>query len=66
LVLVVLDPPKNCTSAAVWPAVRGWNHPVVKVLRLRGRWREEVPATAWRWLLLPAWLVFRPLVENAA
>lgn len=32
------------------------------VRRLRGRWREELPATAWRWLLLPAWLVFRPLV----
>jgi tetraacyldisaccharide 4'-kinase len=34
----------------------------VIVRRLRGRWREELPATAWRWLLLPAWLVFRPLV----
>jgi tetraacyldisaccharide 4'-kinase len=34
----------------------------VIIRRLRGRWREELPATAWRWLLLPAWLVFRPLV----
>ena len=34
----------------------------MRVRRLRGRWREELPATAWRWLLLPAWLVFRPLV----
>lgn len=34
----------------------------MKIRRLRGRWREELPATAWRWLLLPAWLVFRPLV----
>ena len=34
----------------------------MKVRWLRGRWREELPATAWRWLLLPAWLVFRPLV----
>ena len=31
--------------------------------RLRGRWREELPSTAWRWLLLPAWLVFRPLAR---
>ncbi len=29
---------------------------------MRGRWREELPGTAWRWLLLPAWLVLRPLV----
>lgn len=34
----------------------------MRIRRLRGRWREELPATAWRWLLLPAWLVFRPLV----
>jgi tetraacyldisaccharide 4'-kinase len=34
----------------------------VRIRRLRGRWREELPATAWRWFLLPAWLVFRPLV----
>jgi tetraacyldisaccharide 4'-kinase len=34
----------------------------VKIHRLRGRWREELPATAWRWLLLPGWLAFRPLV----
>lgn len=34
----------------------------MRIRRLRGRWREEIPATAWRWLLLPAWLVFRPLV----
>jgi len=34
----------------------------VKISRLRGRWREELPATVWRWLLLPGWLVFRPLV----
>ncbi|HEX3132324.1 MAG TPA: tetraacyldisaccharide 4'-kinase [Planctomycetota bacterium] len=32
------------------------------IRRLRGRWREELPATAWRWLLLPGWLVFRPAV----
>ena len=31
-------------------------------MRLRGRWREELLATTWRWLLLPAWLMFRPLV----
>lgn len=35
----------------------------MKIRRLRGRWREELPASAWRWLLLPAWLVFRPLVS---
>lgn len=34
----------------------------MNVRGLRGRWREELPATAWRWLLLPGWLVFRPLV----
>ena len=34
----------------------------MRIRRLRGRWREELPATGWRWLLLPAWLVFRPLV----
>jgi tetraacyldisaccharide 4'-kinase len=35
---------------------------------LRGRWREELPASPWGWLLLPAWLLFRPLVilRNAA
>ena len=32
------------------------------IVRLRGRWREEILATNWRWLLLPAWLIFRPLV----
>jgi tetraacyldisaccharide 4'-kinase len=34
----------------------------------RGRWREELPDTAARWLLTPAWLAFRPLValRNAA
>jgi tetraacyldisaccharide 4'-kinase len=34
----------------------------VIIVRLRGRWREEILATNWRWLLLPAWLIFRPLV----
>ena len=34
----------------------------MRIRRLRGRWREELPASAWRWLLLPVWLVFRPLV----
>ena len=32
------------------------------IVRLRGRWREELLATNWRWLLMPAWLIFRPLV----
>lgn len=32
------------------------------IRRLRGRWREELPNTPWGWLLLPAWLVYRPLV----
>ena len=32
------------------------------IVRLRGRWREEILATNWRWMLLPAWLIFRPLV----
>ena len=32
------------------------------IVRLRGRWREELLATNWRWLLFPAWLIFRPLV----
>jgi hypothetical protein len=27
----------------------------------RGRWREELPGTPLRWLLLPGWCVFRPL-----
>jgi tetraacyldisaccharide 4'-kinase len=34
----------------------------VIIRRLRGRWREELPASPWRWLLLPAWLAWRPLV----
>jgi tetraacyldisaccharide 4'-kinase len=34
----------------------------VIIVRLRGRWREEILATNWRWLLLPAWLIFRPMV----
>jgi tetraacyldisaccharide 4'-kinase len=27
-----------------------------------GRWREELPGTAARWLLLPAWCLYRPVV----
>ncbi len=27
-----------------------------------GRWREDLPGGPWRWLLLPAWCVYRPLV----
>lgn len=27
--------------------------------RRRGRWREEIPSTVWRWLLLPAWAIYR-------
>ena len=26
------------------------------VRSMRGRWRDDVPAAAWRWLLLPAWI----------
>lgn len=28
----------------------------------RGRWREELPGTPWRWLLSPAWAAYRPAV----
>jgi tetraacyldisaccharide 4'-kinase len=32
------------------------------VVRMRGRWLEELPASPWRWLLTPAWLAFREVV----
>ncbi len=33
------------------------------VVRHGSRWREDLPGTLWRWLLLPGWLVFRPIVS---
>ncbi len=27
-----------------------------------GRWLEELPGSAWRWLLLPGWCALRPLI----
>ena len=38
------------------------SHPPFPICRLSGRWREELPASRWRWLLLPAWCIYRPLV----
>lgn len=32
--------------------------PAVPVRRQRGRWREDLPGTPWRWLLAPAWSGF--------
>jgi tetraacyldisaccharide 4'-kinase len=32
------------------------------VARSRGRWREELPGSPWRWLLAPAWCAYRPVV----
>jgi tetraacyldisaccharide 4'-kinase len=32
------------------------------VRSMRGRWREEIPGTSARWLLLPAWFALRPIV----
>jgi tetraacyldisaccharide 4'-kinase len=40
----------------------------MQVRCVRGRWREELPGSAARWLLLPAWLGLRPAIalRNAA
>lgn len=40
----------------------------MEIIRRRGRWREDLPGSAWRWLLLPAWGVYRAGVafRNAA
>lgn len=32
------------------------------IVRLRGRALEELPSSPWRWLLAPAWLVWRVLI----
>ncbi len=37
-----------------------WQAP--PLVRVRGRWREDLPGTPWRWLLLPAWCAYRPAV----
>ncbi len=34
----------------------------MRVTWMRGRWREELPASPLRWLTLPAWALYRPLV----
>jgi tetraacyldisaccharide 4'-kinase len=34
----------------------------MSIKRCRGRWREELPGSPLRWLLLPGWLVLRPLI----
>ncbi len=34
----------------------------MRIVRLRGRSIEELPGSAWRWLLAPAWLGYRPAV----
>lgn len=36
--------------------------PSFRIVRCRGRWREELPASPWRPLLLPAWLAWRPII----
>ncbi len=35
------------------PVVRSSGRPIVRLMP--GRWPEELPASPWRWLLLPAW-----------
>lgn len=32
------------------------------IRRGAGRWRDELPASPWRWLLTPAWCAYRPLI----
>jgi len=34
----------------------------IPVTWMRGRWREELPASPLRWLAVPAWAAYRPLV----
>jgi tetraacyldisaccharide 4'-kinase len=34
----------------------------MEIRRGPGRWRDELPASPWRWLLAPAWCAYRPLV----
>lgn len=35
---------------------------MTEIRRGPGRWRDELPASPWRWLLAPAWCAYRPLL----
>lgn len=35
---------------------------MITIRRGPGRWRDELPASPWRWLLAPAWCAYRPLI----
>ena len=35
---------------------------MIEIRRGPGRWRDDLPASPWRWLLAPAWCAYRPLI----